>query len=227
MHPRSTRPLPALIGLAIVALLVAPAALAQVPAPGVVYLPFVANTSVPTPGPGAELQVVAAADAYLFEAEPNGNFGSDVYLMAGYDGDRLEKEGTVRSLVRFDLPPGSASPVAKATLRVYYGGYSDITDATRLTSTRAAEEPWTESTVSWENQPAQGAAYGSVAITANQEWGYREIDVTTLAQQWFDGSRPNFGIYLTGPEVSGSDYSYRIFLSRETPSPPQLLIQFE
>ncbi len=193
---------------------------AQTPDPFHIYLPLIHR---PLPPPAA---LTAGADAYVAENDPGGNTGDLPYLLAGYDEDPQTMEGTVRSLIRFDLSGLESHVIQSATLRLYYAGFSDYEDMARLIEVFAADGPWHETEVTWLNQPSMAEPYGSISILANKQYGYREIDVTTLVEAWVDGSVANHGIYLVGPEVSGSDYSYRVFGARETAYPPQLVIVF-
>ena len=85
---------------------------------------------------------------------------------------------------------------------------------------------WTEMNVTWNNQPSFAESYGSVDIVANDSWGYVNLDVTTLVQAWVNGSYPNYGIMLRGPEVSGSDSSWREFYTRHGSYVPKLVITY-
>ena len=219
------RPLPIVASLIPLLLLqIAGIAFAQAPDPYRILLPLMLKGT----SPAVEIRLSAAADAYVFEGEADTNTGSHLYLFAGYDADETMQR-TTRSLLRFDLPGDSATAVEEASLRIYYAGYSDIEGRIRLTTVRAVADSWQETTVTWANQPSTGDHYGGLSTTANDvSLGvYKEIDITTLVQEWLDGSTPNYGIYLIGPEMSGSDYSYRVFASRESIFPPELVIKFE
>lgn len=199
---------------------VRPAA-AEAPAPGRLFLPLALQRFSPN------LRLAASADAYIFQSDPEANRGANPFLMAGYDGDEATKEGALRTLIKFNVPAGITAHVVQATLRVYYAGYSDFENHARTVTAAASLGAWSELTVTWANQPPPGQESGSTTITANDEWGYREIDVTSLVQAWLDGTIPDYGLYLTGPEKSGSDYSFRMFQSRETAHPPELVVRFQ
>ncbi len=141
--------------------------------------------------------------------------------------------GALRSLVRFALPSEGSPPVKSATLRVYYLESSAITGAPPSALTvRASTQPWTESDVMWANQPAMSVdEYGSVSISWDAQPGYRDFDVTALVQQWSTGALENDGMYLIGPEVSGSAATVFALLARESaatdqPWPPELILKY-
>lgn len=191
--------------------------------------PTVTPTRTPSPTPFATTRTLTAvADATILEGYPGFNAGTTNDMWAGYDDGRLSPPGRiVRSLIKFDLSgiPSSAT-VQSARLRVYYAGYWDYPNRVRTITAYRIVGDWTERGVTWNNKPSPGTAYGSVAINSDQNWGWRELDVGALVQGWINGSIPNQGVMLRGPEASGADSSFRIFSTREGPYPPQLVIQY-
>ncbi len=166
----------------------------------------------------------ASADAYVYERDPNANTGSDVYLFAGNDEDPESQMGVMRSFVRFDLPAIRAYQVQQAVLRLYYAGYADFENQWRTVFSSAAPTPWDEKTVTWANQPGRGMDVAGTTISTNDPFGYVEIDVTTVTSDWLRGSVSNYGLMIQGPESRGSNWAYRVFASRESAYPPQLVI---
>jgi hypothetical protein len=68
-------------------------------------------------------------------------------------------------------------------------GTDQAVDAFRITS------DWDENTVTWNNFGGYDATnIGSFTADAA---GYHSIDITTLVQDWVDGTYPNYGIILT------------------------------
>ena len=167
----------------------------------------------------------AIADACIMQGYAGTNFGSTADMWAGYD-DYLDPDGQiVRSLVKFDLSalsPGTS--INSATLHLYYLGYYDYLDYSRTISTYGINSSWAEGSVTWDTQPAIGASYGSGSIVANTSWHWVSFDVTSLVRAWVDGSQANYGILIRGPEVSGSDSSWRSFGTRESGYVPYLSI---
>lgn len=199
------------------------------------YYTLRATFAVPGSNPTPTLTPVAAsrtlnavADAVVLEGYPSSNAGSTGDMWAGYDNGTLNPNGRiVRSLIKFDLSslPAHAT-VQNAKLRVFYGGYRDYANHVSTITAYRIVNDWTEGAVTWNNKPGSGTAYGSVAIAANQNWGWRELDVQVLVQGWVNRSIPNQGVMLRGPEASGADASYRLFSTREGPYPPQLVINY-
>lgn len=190
--------------------------------------PTPTRTATTTPGAGTTQRTLyAVADTTIMEGYPSYNFGTTVDMWAGYD-DSLDPYGRiVRSLIRFDLsglPP--AAVVQSAVLRVYYVGYWDFPNHVATITAYQINGSWTETGVTWNNRPNPGASYGSVDIPANQNWGWRELDVKALVQGWLNGSIPNQGVMLRGPEISGIESCWRSFSTREGPYPPQLVVTY-
>jgi hypothetical protein len=163
----------------------------------------------------------------ILEGHPGANAGATSDMCTGYD-DGMDPNGRiVRSLIKFDLSslPTNAA-VQSAKLRAYYMGYWDYPNHVRTVTAYRITGDWTESGVTWDNKPSPGTAYGSVDIPANDDWGWRELDVRDLVQSWVNGSIANQGVMLRGPEASGADSSYPVFHTRKGPYPPQLVINY-
>jgi hypothetical protein len=168
----------------------------------------------------------AIADATVLQGYSTLNFGKTVDMWAGYD-EYLDPDGRIaRSLIRFNI--ASLSPdatITEATLRVYLVGSWDYPNTSRTITTYRITSNWSESSVTWNNRPGYGAAYGSTSIVSG-EWDWYEFDVTDLISAWCDGTYTNHGIMLRGPEISGLDSSWRSFGAREGSYTPQLVVKY-
>jgi len=188
------------------------------------YLPLVLRSYPPLVTRTVTLYSVA--DACVMEGRPTYNFGSTSDMWVGYD-DYLEPDGRiVRSLVRFDLSsiPAGAT-INSATLRLYLVGSWDYPGKTRTITTYRTGSSWSESSVTWNNKPSYAEAYGSAGVTHGSGVWY-SFDVTNLVRGWVNGTWPNYGIMLRGPEWSGSDSSWKSFATRESSYDPQLVITY-
>lgn len=162
----------------------------------------------------------ATADACILQGYPGNNAGSTTDMWAGYD-DYLSPAGQiVRSLLKFDISAISAGTyINSAVLRVYYVGYYDYANRSRTVTSYRIGSNWSEGSVTWNTAPSVGEAYGSVAlIAADGSFGWYSIDVTNLVRGWVNGTLPNYGVMLRGPEQSGSDSSWRSFATKEAGS---------
>ena len=139
-------------------------------------------------------------------------------MWAGYDHCMTPGGEITRSLIQFDVSdlPDDAS-VYQATLHLYLTNSCDPGGPRTYTVTvYSATENWSEASVTWDNQPGWGNAYDSVAIPS-RTWGYYAFDVTGLVREWVDGSTPNLGLIVRGPEGSGDDSGLLEFVTHEWP----------
>jgi hypothetical protein len=189
----------------------------QVEVPGphtVLYLPLTRQT-----WPRAQRQkFYTIADATVSQGYPLISMGSMIDMWTGYDHCMTPSGEITRSLVRFDLsdlPAGAA--VSQATLYLRLTNSCDPGGPRTYTVTvYSAAEDWSEASVTWNNQPEWGRAYDSVAIPS-RTWGYYAFDVTGLVREWVDGSTPNLGLMVRGPEDSGDDSGLLEFVTHEWP----------
>jgi hypothetical protein len=166
----------------------------------------------------------AIADATVLEGYPSVNLGDTADMWAGYD-VCLDPYGEIaRALVRFDVSTLPANICIKeATLRVRLVSSCDSAGASRTIRTYRITSSWSESSVTWNNKPGYGGAYGSKSIV-HGAWGWYDFDVTDLVKAWHDGTYTNHGIMLRGPEVIG----WRGFGTRELSSyKPQLIVDYD
>ena len=119
----------------------------------------------------------------------------------------------------YQLPEGAT--ILTATLKLHMGADAPVTETLTVHTGSGAE--WAEDTVNWANQPAWGSP--SAALSVGTVHGDKVWDVTAILQGWLDGSLPNRGLGLLGPE-SGLAYSFS-FDSRTGAFPPQLAVTYQ
>jgi hypothetical protein len=184
------------------------------------------DPAVSAAGPLAQQTFYSTADACVLEGYPTANVGDTEDMLAGYD-EYYEPNGEiVRSLVAFDiggLPAGQT--ITKATLRLRLLSSWDYPATPRTITTYRATSGWSEMSVTWNNQPGYGEAYGSASILS-EEFDWHELDVTSLVAAWYAGTETNHGIVVRGPEYSGTDSSWRAFSTKEGPYPPELVVEY-
>ena len=168
----------------------------------------------------------AIADATVLQGYPSENTGATIDMWAGYD-EYLDPDGEIaRSLIQFDIASLPANQtITKAKLRVYLVSSWDYPDTSRTIRTYRILSGWSEGNVNWNNSPSYGDAYGSRSITSGA-WDWYEFDVTSLVSGWYDGTYQNHGVMLRGPEVSGTDSSWRGFGTRESDYTPELVVEY-
>ncbi len=170
--------------------------------------------------------IYAAADTMIMQGYPTLNFCDTVDMWAGYD-DMLDPDGKiVRSLIQFDvsgIPAGK--PISKVTLYVKLYDSWDFPNRTRTITAYRVGSSWSPCSVNWNSQPSIKEAYGSRSIPwSSGEW--YDFDVTELVRGWVRGSFPNHGVWLRGPEASGTDSSWRSFYTQDSAYEPYLSITY-
>ena len=176
-------------------------------------------TLTPTPSPTpVSISLCAVADAYILSDSNTSNTGAYPALRAAYSmgPDAFHH----RALMRFNtsgIPPNAV--VLSAQFQAYLTAGGGSLAQVSLAAHRVTGS-WTENGVTWSNQPSV-ASSPEASASLGQVTGYKSWDVKVLAQGWIDGSLPNYGLELRGPEVN---WWSRTFSSREGSYCPRLLL---
>lgn len=137
-------------------------------------------------GLAADLQLPLTADATINGNDPNKNFGAATALTVHNYGPKF-------SLVRFDASTIAGKPVTEAKLTVFL---RSIGAAGQLTVYPVVSS-WNEGTVTWALQPpSEATAAANVALTTSMAGTTIEIDVTSAAQRWANGTLADAGFLL-------------------------------
>lgn len=136
-------------------------------------------------------------DASVNKYNPGQNWGGRDELAAG--------SGTVdtcRAYLKFDLSdiPDDAV-IVKANVELYY--FKSTGSVAAPIGAYSVEESWTESSITWNNQPDSAATpeyiYNVPSSPTNSFLFWRIED---LVKGWFDDSIPNYGIVLMDTDES-------------------------
>jgi hypothetical protein len=153
-------------------------------------------------GNSTRLQFSATADAFVSQARPNHNFGTDPVLRTDASPE-LE-----RIYLRFDARP-LRGVVTRATLRLYANGHDRVGF-----TVQSATTDWTEDRITYANAPVPGAPVGSSGPVGPGSW--TSVDVTSLV--------PGEG--MTGFVLTARSASAALYASREGGTvAPQLVIE--
>jgi hypothetical protein len=168
------------------------------------------------------------ADTTVIQGYPSNNYSGFSSMLAGYDHDNADPPYRItRSLIFFYISSLPANQnIIEATLRLYHTGTVDTSGTSRIYTTHRIISNWAESTVTWNNAPDFGEAYGSQSIIGLGGAWY-DFDVTNLVRNWDDGTYENYGIMLRGPEFYDVNSSLRIFGTSLSSHVPELVIQYE
>jgi hypothetical protein len=169
------------------------------PRPEPIYLPLVTGkwprlTTTP---------LEAVADSMVLQGYPGDYLGTQDYMWVGYD--HCLGGGVARSLLEFSTHPIPAGArVLNATLRLYQVLSCDYADRNHTITAYRIRDDMGVDIITWRNQPRSAGAYGSATVSSHYR-GWLGLDVTGLVRGWVDGSLPNYGIMLRGPEGSGNE----------------------
>ncbi len=185
--------------------------------------PFSSEVEEPPIGALAQRTIYCSGDATVLQGYPSMNFGNTADMWAGYDVCYEPNGKIARSLIKCSMTslPSNAT-ITGAKLRVYLITSCDSAGTSRTIRTYRITSNWSESSVTWNNKPGYGSAYGSRSIV-HGDWGWYEFDVTGLVKAWHNGTYTNQGIMLRGPEVLG----WRGFSTREGPYQPRLVVEYD
>jgi hypothetical protein len=171
-------------------------------------------------------------DSYLDQWQQSGNFGHTGALS-------IRTSGMKRPLIQFDLshiPAGVT--IVDARLWLYTSHYKSHT-ASMTVEAYGLKQPWVEMETTWE-LVKRGLAWGDPgaddtlvdrddtpsgarAISATNTW--YDLELTSLVQDWVNGTRPNYGALLiaTGNTVEMSFWSSEYSLKDLR---PKLVVQY-
>jgi hypothetical protein len=166
----------------------------------------------PVPGGvNIAIQIPVSKDSYIASAQPNSNFGGLTTTRIGYEaGGR----GAMRIVLQFDLSsiPSNVT-INSAEFAYYLAQSSPVNDAPMPFLAQFMNAAWSEYGVTWNNASYLGGPslpIGEVPGTV----GWHSSDGTAAVRAWHSGTRPNYGVMITGDERPDQNRS-RLFYSRE------------
>ncbi len=129
------------------------------------------------------------------------NYGTDTYLKAFCIPGAMGGRNSNRGMLYFDLsaiPPGAT--IISAELKLYATGYINNLlpghFGNNLSYIEQVSAPWTESTVTWNNQPATTQTNrATLPISGNASQDYT-VNVTAMTQTLINNQAANYGFML-------------------------------
>jgi hypothetical protein len=174
---------------------------------------IVSFAGVACSSPGSQT-VTANLDSWIEEKNPTTNFGTalDIFVQSKATAENR------RLLVKFTLPSQPANcSVSVAVLRLN----ASATQSGRTIQVFRAAASWTETGVTWSNQPATDGSASTYSPTAN---GWHEAIVTARVQELYSDSNNGF-ILRDQTENSAGTFDQK-YDSRENTNDPELRITF-
>jgi len=179
-------------------------------------------TVMPTPTTTpVNFTLCAMADAYILQQASDSNTGSHPYLRVAFSSgpDSFHE----RALIRFDLSKMPPTAIVKSALFQAYLNSAGGSLAQVNMGVYQVTSVWTEGVVKWASQPSVNPSPVGWA-SVGKVLGYKSWNVKALVQGWINGSIPNYGLELRGPETN---WWARTFSSREGTYCPQLVLSLE
>lgn len=156
--------------------------------------------------------VTSSADAMVFEGSKDSNYGT-----SGYFGVDPKSGDKTRVFVKFSLPTApTGCALESATLEMY----ANYATAGRTLDAYQVNASWTETGITWNNQPAiTGAAVGIASPSAT---GWAGWGVTSIVQAQYAGTNNGFMVRDRTEGTSSNFYNY--FDPREATNDPRLVL---
>jgi parallel beta-helix repeat protein len=169
-------------------------------------------------GGGIEMDFLPTGDAYVLSAYPNNNYGSEDWLIVIHDPDE-------HGFVHFDISSiPSYAEIVKADLHLHTAAvWGDF-----MYGIKYANSSWTESGVTWNNQPSSSDIPGYPGFGGHEYSDGRHyiIDVTNAVEAWHSGSRTNYGFCIDPVLIFGYGINACV-RSRENYPGPGLVVYID
>ncbi|HEX5052815.1 MAG TPA: DNRLRE domain-containing protein [Planctomycetota bacterium] len=147
------------------------------------------------------VQLQPVADATVDSSQPGANFGADPELDFGkvYSSGPPSMNWFLRGHVQFDLTPVVGLGVPQRVRLFWYQSHSSAAGCLAVNLHRITA-PWAENTVTWNNKPSHDPSVAASACVGDSfSLGWKQFDVTALAQGWLAGTFANLGMVIRDP----------------------------
>ena len=149
----------------------------------------------------------STADSYVNQGSAGTNYGSGATMSVQ---SRLSQ--AQRTLVMFDLSAIPENSVINSATLELYASSAPTTGLTlnvhRITGT------WTESGVTWTNQPAYNSTVDS-SLAGGTAAGWKIWNIASVVQGWVDGTNVNYGLIVKGSVENDKTALTYAFSSKE------------
>jgi hypothetical protein len=166
-------------------------------------------------------------DSYSWQSVPNANNGkSDNFEIASSNKPPYNMRGWIEFNVS-RVPSDSWIVSATLRLRLWHKTTDDPPqgDSTgRIYGVYRATQPWSETGVTWANQPNYTTVHGATSPVPTEQGGWfgpvvwMDWDLTSIMKDWQQGN-PNYGLVVRDTQENASTfYSTQFFTHDQVPS---------
>jgi hypothetical protein len=137
------------------------------------------------------LEPTNGQDSYVYKGDPGTNYNSPELII----GHGFGLNDVLWSFLQFDLSvvPANAT-IISAELQLFQ--YESVNMEGLIIGVHQVKDPWSENTLTWNNQPSYDAAPEDTILRDPSENIWISWDITSLMQGWVDGSITNYGVVL-------------------------------
>ncbi len=161
--------------------------------------------------------LLPVADAFANSKSADTNYGEETEFVI----QPKQSENRVGYL-KFDLSDISGN-VEEATLRIYNTEWNNSVTDVSIAVQAVNSDAWSEDTLTWSNRP--DASGSDLALAAEANGGYTELDVTDVVAQEINGDgEVSFYLYINMPWAPPYDMRANIFSRESDVNKPQLLV---
>jgi len=130
------------------------------------------------------------------------NFGNDDLLEVMF----MNSNDISRSYIQFNLSSIPSHANIESALLSIHGNISTSGGGDKVVA-RRVKSSWNENTITWNNKPNfDSFIYDDVSLPYRNATTPVEFNLTSLVQEWIDGSYSNYGIILMFENESGTKY---------------------
>ncbi|MEO6595952.1 MAG: DNRLRE domain-containing protein [Planctomycetota bacterium] len=146
------------------------------------------------------IQLQPTADATVDSSQPTSNFGSDPEVNFG------KVSGSpayfLRGHFQFDLTPLLSLGAPQRARLFWYQSHSSAAGCLAVNLHRVTA-PWSENAVTWNTKPSHDSTVAATACVGDSfALGWKQFNVTVLAQGWISGAFANEGMVVRDPTES-------------------------
>ena len=142
--------------------------------------------------------LIPTDDTYIRMRDPDNNYGDKTFLQVRnrYGASIHPYYWEHDTLIKFDLTEVSSKEVQRATLNLYYYGYTENNPKGRIFNLFQVLEDWNEDVVTWNLKPTIAESSLCNAVVPDSYGQWMTWDVTSEVNNILDGDVENYGWHI-------------------------------